>query len=449
MKLIIHICISTFLFFLCLTFINSISIKKDIFDKVGDLGNKIKNEIKDAVGKVENLGKKENNTPTKLELTTPVEINNNNNDSYKYVSYTSPSLNELQIQRFFSKPKTSSDKCSDTVNIYLPVNKPEFQEAEYISQVVPKKKPNPFKVKKHGFEDSAYMFDWLDGFLKKEIVAIFKLYFLSANQIQEDPEVKDLYSVENQIKAFQTMGAGYQVVSTNVMSPDDEFNILMKMNPNMIKSNYMTGINISKLSAILKTWEWVNVNEVNWQKKIFDKYDFNGDGRISINEFLTLAISLHYENSTLGSVNVKFSFSEITGEKIDGLFNFADCNSDGFISAEELWNSIKLVRRQEDLKGRFDIFSCDAGNDNEFADFRSSSVNDFFLKNSYTVKGKLSLNEFRKGILVAYLNRQVNDSLIVDDDSINGKFSRWQDNGLVDIGCLKLKKVTCVNCSLK
>lgn len=451
MKIINKLFYLSLIIMICFSFINNISIKKDLFDSLEKIGNKIKNEIKDVVSDDKKTPNKVTNNPTpKLELTKPVETNNNeDNNTYKYVSYTSPSLSELQMQRFFTKPKVSSDRCTDSLNIFLPVNRPEFQDAEYISQVIPKKKPNPFKVKKHGFEDSAYMFDWLDGFIKKEIVAIFKLYYLSANQIQEDHEIKDVYSVENQIKAFQTMGAGYQVISTNVMSPDDEFNILMKMNPNMVKSNYMTGISIGKLAVILKKWEWVNTNEVNWEKKIFDKFDFNGDGRISINEFLTLAVSIHFENSTLGSINSKFSFSEITSEKIDGLFNFADCNSDGFISSEELWNSIKLVKRQDDLKGRFDIFNCDAGKDNEFIDLRSSSVNDFFLKNSYTVKGKLSLMEFRKGILAAFINRQVNDSLITDDDSINGKFSRWQDNGLVDIGCLKLKKVTCVNCGLK
>ena len=62
----------------------------------------------------------------------------------------------------------------------------------------------------------------------------------------------------------------------------------------------------------------------------------------------------------------------------------------------------------------------------------------FVLKNFDLADGFLNREEFRKGILLGYWERQVNGMNVVDDDSINRKSDRWGNNGKLDIDCQEL-----------
>ena len=62
------------------------------------------------------------------------------------------------------------------------------------------------------------------------------------------------------------------------------------------------------------------------------------------------------------------------------------------------------------------------------------------MKNTIKDHGLLNRDEFRKGILLGYWNRQVQRIKINTDDSKNDKTKRWV-NGNIDIECVKILKM--------
>jgi hypothetical protein len=71
---------------------------------------------------------------------------------------------------------------------------------------------------------------------------------------------------------------------------------------------------------------------------------------------------------------------------------------------------------------------------------RTTSCNDFILKYGKINKAKITLDEFRMGVLLGYLYRHVRPDGILTDDSLSGKNHRWADDGKTDIECQKLLK---------
>ncbi len=70
--------------------------------------------------------------------------------------------------------------------------------------------------------------------------------------------------------------------------------------------------------------------------------------------------------------------------------------------------------------------------------FRTNAINDFILKNFNVAEGYLTREEFRKGILLGFWERQVNRLSVAFDDSINRKGDRWDTSGIRDKDCDEL-----------
>jgi hypothetical protein len=109
-----------------------------------------------------------------------------------------------------------------------------------------------------------------------------------------------------------------------------------------------------------------------------------------------------------------------------------DCDNDGLLSAEEIWKNLPKINRYTE---KFNIFSF--GNDESI---RTSSINDFILKNSKIRDGFITRNEFRIGLLLGFWDRQTEFTKILTDDSRTLKKLRWQEDEMIDIALYNYTK---------
>ncbi len=129
-----------------------------------------------------------------------------------------------------------------------------------------------------------------------------------------------------------------------------------------------------------------------------------------------------------------FCFKKIIEEKIDPLFTFLDCDNAGYINSENIWEGLKFLKRSAPEK--YNYYKCELPR--SFNKFYRTHANDFILKNFGVADGYLNTEEFRKGILLGYWERQINGLSVAKDDSINRKSDRWDANGTQDKDCIEL-----------
>lgn len=362
-----------------------------------------------------------------------------------------PFFPKFQWNRIFKAPLRPKYLCERIID-YIPVKNKTEEIRDTPMGEIPRRKENLFKSMKHGFEDSAFVFDWLDAYLRDDIVKEFKQIYQEAKNFSDIFSVPDIYNVTNQLEIFKQMGVGDFVVISVQESPeviDKLISNLAKVNRNLRPDIYKVGITISQLVAVIKEWRWLyNKDQVKWEKKLFDKFDFDGDGRLSPNEFILLAIIHNYRTGKLGSTQGTHLFQDVCKAKIDPIFTYADCNGDGYVSAEELWYAFKQLKRGEKNDNIYNMYKCDAYAE-MIDEYRSSAVNDIILKNDKTVVGMLTLLEFKRAILLGYWNRQVSDLEIMNDEAMTMIGERWSKDGLVDLGCERIKETKCVTCADK
>jgi len=104
---------------------------------------------------------------------------------------------------------------------------------------------------------------------------------------------------------------------------------------------------------------------------------------------------------------------------------FIDCDNDGIIKAEDLWNNLPKLKRNSPQFNMFAL-SKDAG-------IRTAAVNDFVLKNMSGRSGILTKVAFRNAIILGMWDRQTDFTKVLDDDSRTLKELRWKDDDMVDI----------------
>jgi EF hand len=263
-------------------------------------------------------------------------------------------------------------------------------------------------IKNWGYNDSAYFFDFLDPVFQKEIVDYFEKVYEALRSIdnKDTAEYKDLFDINKLINHEE------KNKKTDVK----------ELNKNYNPAIYEISINTVQLNKAMKDWNWfIDPGLKDYAFDFVNNYDMDGDGRLNPRE-LILAIINHNRNS-IGSGTCKNCFNEIA-KKLDAMFIFLDCNNDGALSAEDLWNNLpKLVRPDN----RWNIFGFN-NNDN----IRTSAVNDFCLKNGNAKDGSVTKDEFRTGILLGYWDRQTSTTSIVKDDSRNLKHLRWDEGGMTD-----------------
>ena len=366
-------------------------------------------------------------------------------DSEKKFVWTTDDQNPLFPKArwlvLFKNWQRPAELCTGSANLKPTSKVREIPETDYLNTKLPTRKVNPFKKEEHGRELSAYLFDWIDGFLMEDVVKEFKKIAEESKKIVPDPFCEDNYSVINQIEAYKSMGKGQEI---NISVKDDTdkekklIEALSKLNPNVIESEFKQSITICQMSAMIKNWRWQRDDDVvKWQKKLMDSFDFNGDGRLNAEETLYLSIIYNYTKGNLGEPIGDYTFNSVCKEKIDGIFNFADCNGDGFVSAEELWHTIKFLKKPKD-QDKYNIFKCDAYVPMT-VEYNSGAINDLILKNNMTNEGLLNNEEFRVGILLGFLERQVLKTNVFEDNSLTEINTRWGSDGKTDIRCKNIK----------
>lgn len=330
----------------------------------------------------------------------------------------------------FSKPQ--GDSCSLVPQKDISAQKALVAvEPEGISWSLPRKKNNIYD-KQQGYGTSAYLFDFLDELFQADIAKEFQKVFDEVKKLTPDAkEYTDPYPLSKLVSAFSQDKE--DPTAAPVAAPEEKdllekLKSLTKSNNNIFNENsWKNSVTAANIFKATKDFQWnYNPNENNWAKKIVDKYDFDGDGRLNPREFIVMTI-IHNKN-ILGTT-CKNCYNDIITKKIDPIFQFVDCNQDSKISPEDLWHNFKTLKRKS--PGKANIYSCRIKGKR----YRTNAINDFFIKNMSSFDGFLNKDEFRAAILLGYWDRHTDNEKIYLDDKKIFKQLRWGPNEDTDLVC--------------
>ena len=299
----------------------------------------------------------------------------------------------------------------------------------------PHKKSNNYMQETEKLDQIVYFFDYIDDVLQKDISNEFKALIEEAKNVpEEDPKnFEDPYSAEKLLFYWSNGREGRDPMKANGEPKITDPSRLKQYKPDFEPEAWLNSFSAGKISNIIKTFGWSGVRpQPFFFKRLIDKYDFDGNGRLDSREFLFYAI---WENYKSFEQCKKHCFKNVIEKKINPLFTFFDCDSDGYIDSENLWEGLKYLKRTNPDK--YNLYQCEVPKAfNKF--YRTHATNDFVLKNYDVAEGYLNREEFRKGILLGYWERQAKSNIIVNDDSINKKDDRWDNTGKKDKDCDEL-----------
>lgn len=304
----------------------------------------------------------------------------------------------------------------------------------------PRAKQNNYMKETEKFDHVVYLFDYIDDVFQADMAKELSELLEAAKKVgEEDPKTfDDPYTAEKLLFYFSGGVEGVDAwkgskAPVTPVNPEQIKKYKLDFNAEVWKLSFSA----SKISNIIKSFGWGTIPAFQFYfKRLIDKYDFTGTGRLDAREFLFFAI---WENYKTYAQCKQFCFKKIIEEKIDPLFTFLDCDGDGYINSENIWNGLKYLKRSEANKEKFDYYKCIVPKAfNKY--YRTHAPNDFVLKNYNVADGYLNREEFRKGILLGYWERQVNGLSVSSDDSINRKADRWDVDvtGKVDKDCNEL-----------
>lgn len=311
------------------------------------------------------------------------------------------------------------------------------EEERLTSTNTPSPKANKW-AKNQGFGDSAYLFDYIDDIFQADLISQFEKMYAAAKAIAPatPPTFEDPYTVEKLLYYFSQGASGLSDQSeappASLATPTaDQLAQMQKYLKNFNPTIWQNSISAAQLYNIVEQWGWRKSSKSKPIKRLLDKFDFDGDGRLNPSEFVLLSII----NNSKGwdrSECKQFCYTDTLINKIDPLFAYLDCDVDGFMSAENMWIGYANLKRKDPTK--YNMYSCQMPNALNKG-YRTNSPGDFILKNSHKADGFVTRHEFRLGILLGYWDRQTDQAKIYTDDSKNLKSFRWADNGLKDIVC--------------
>lgn len=295
----------------------------------------------------------------------------------------------------------------------------------------PMRKQNVWEHHGHGSE--AYLFDFLDVTLQKTVLPFLEATSKDAEQAKPST-TNDPYTLETLLFAF-SQGANGNVTQDwqgNQVAKDSakDDTALTKYIPGFSAAAWKKYISLPQLDTIIATWGWAKPKRS--LQELVDRFDFDGDGRLNHAEVVLLSI-VHNEK-ILGTPQCqKNCYDKFLSQIADPFFGYFDCDADGFINAQDIWDGLrKLKRGNEGTK--YDMYNCKLPGPLH-KELRTTGANDFVLKNSKAKSGMLNLSEFRTGLLLGYWGRQVNAAGVVTGDTQNHKAKRWSADGLTDLHC--------------
>jgi hypothetical protein len=335
----------------------------------------------------------------------------------------------------FTDPERTINVCEEARS-EEDMSQDQLQTADLGGQTqdVPRSKINYNEQKKLGKGPSAYMFDHLDDILESDLTTEFSRIWGEATS---DPDNKGIEGHEDPYTLDKILG--YNRGTGEVPAEADLIAKMKTFNPKFNDAVWKISIPFTRLEKIAKEWNWyLDLSKPNPAKYLLDKYDYNGDGRLSPREFMIAAIKNNKKILEMtGTRACKNCLSEIIGKKIDPLYMYIDCANTNMITAEQIWKNFRSLKRKAPTK--YDMYSCKLSSGH----YRTTAVNDFVLKAQKSVEGKLTKEEFRIGLLTGYWDRHTSDSLVFLNDGSNGKDSHRWKNGSIDIICMN------ISCAIK
>lgn len=330
-------------------------------------------------------------------------------------------LGNLRHNLFISLNNPTCDKAKFKINYDKSNNPIKFGNNTYLN--IPKKRHNFYLDENIGFGESSYLFDYLDELLLSPVLRAFNEIELEMKKLPlTHKDFIDAYSLLKMLNS--------DLNPNSIVIP--EFDLINKLNlimPNGIDMNlWKTSFNSVQINLMMRNNNWaININEKDQAKALIDNFDFNGDGRLSIDELIIAMLDSN--KSIYGQGKCRFCLENIAHDIIDPIFDYINCKKTGFVTAEEIWNELQFLNRNGSTL--YDIYKCKY---NETY-LRTNTINDFVIKSSKLKEGYLTKEEFRLGILIGYWNRQTNYGTIIYNNVKNKKESRWFDSNGVDREC--------------
>jgi Ca2+-binding EF-hand superfamily protein len=293
---------------------------------------------------------------------------------------------------------------------------------------LPFSKPDPYEFTYHPNEPKyiEYLYDYLDPVLKEPILNDFRKIYKEALELQGEGDIDDQYTLDKMIYV-KSHGTETEENLSKLTDIEQKIKRAKDFFPNTKFDNYEKEISVPRIKNITKKWYWNVPAGKESAKKIVDKYDYNGNGRLDAYEFLQFSIINAIGQQLPGALN---NYSEIFLDKIDAIFHYFDCNDDLTVGAETMWNGFMKLQRHSDT---FDIYKC-------HNNLRTSATNAFILRFGKN-NAQLTLEDFRLGVLIGYLKRHVSADA-VKDETLDGIDKRWAKDGMEDLECEKFKKFT-------
>lgn len=285
--------------------------------------------------------------------------------------------------------------------------------------------------KKRGFEEVAYLFDYLDDLFQKEITGEFSRIWEEAKKAPTSGNFVDLYDL-NRIFNNKLLGNSLGIpLNVDRMTDEEIVKRMQRISPSFDIEVYKNSINMQQLNWILKKWGYNKKHEANnIPKYLVDKYDMDGDGRLNAREFILLSIVNNIDIMPYGTCSN--CYHEIVLKKVEPIFDFIDCKREATISTQNICDGIMYLRKKTSA---YNMFKCTKNG----LFFNSSACNDLILKNTTSAtNGGLTKSEFRLGILLGFWDRQTHNKGIYFGDEINKKSERWSPDGKIDLFCQRL-----------
>lgn len=270
-----------------------------------------------------------------------------------------------------------------------------------------------------GFGRSAFLFDYLDELLLTEYIEEFaKIAKAVKANPQEDPVYEDPYTMIKMLSLPANHGLS-------------ELELAAKMkeaNPAFDEEFWKNSFNAVQINKAIRDNKWnVDLGVTDPAKRMIDRFDFNGDGRLTASELIIAVIDSN--KGILGEGKCKNCFDELVQDKLDPIYMFSDCDNDGKLSSEEMWKALKYLKRGS---AKYNMYNClKAG-----VEARTGAVNDFILKCQNSLNGTVTKREFAVCVTVGYWNRQTEQGSIFKDGTKSRKTDRWRDPSGVDNGCI-------------
>jgi len=324
--------------------------------------------------------------------------NNNNLKTSNKVQYRKVSQTDEMLQKTLFT--TLPTKCKPFEKELEEVQERKQKEKMFVKG----SKTDMWWVKPWGYGQSAYFYDYLQPVLMEPFLEEAKLIYESVK------------ANDNKKHGLYTDPFDYALFISEDMSDAEKQKIMSNLklvNANYVKEVFDISINAVQLHKSMKEWKWTRELKTDYSKDIIDLYDQDGDGRLNIREFILAVIDYNKKNQF--DKDVKFQFNEMISI-CDAIFTFVDCDENGYVSTEELYNNMKNLKRPN--KDEYNIYGANK-------EVRLTAVNDFMLKCHYSKNGLLTREEFTLCIFYGFWNRQTTSTKFLKDNSRNLADLRW------------------------